>query len=71
MNIPHIPVLLNEVKEAFLNLNEGVIIDCTLGYGGHSEALLAQNPNIKLIGCDQDEEALAFSQKRLDALLIG
>ena len=66
MNIPHIPVLLNEVKEAFLNLNEGVIIDCTLGYGGHSEALLAQNPNIKLIGCDQDEEALAFSQKRLE-----
>ena len=66
MNIPHIPVLLEEVKEAFSGLNDGIIIDCTLGYGGHSEALLEQNPNIKLIGCDQDEEALSFSKKRLE-----
>ncbi|WP_333804413.1 16S rRNA (cytosine(1402)-N(4))-methyltransferase RsmH [Sulfurospirillum sp.] len=66
MNIPHIPVLLEEVKEAFSALTEGFIVDCTLGYGGHSEALLEQNPHIKLIGCDQDEEALAFSQKRLE-----
>lgn len=66
MNIPHIPVLLEEVKEAFHSIDDGVVIDCTLGYGGHSEALLEQNPNIKLIGCDQDEEALAFSQKRLE-----
>jgi len=66
VNIPHIPVLLEEVKAAFSALSEGVIVDCTLGYGGHSEALLEQNPTIKLIGCDQDEEALAFSQKRLE-----
>jgi len=66
VNIPHIPVLLQEVKEAFSAIAEGVIVDCTLGYGGHSEALLEQNPHIKLIGCDQDEEALAFSQKRLE-----
>ncbi len=66
MNIPHIPVLLEEVKEAFAGLKEGFIVDCTLGYGGHSEALLEQNPHIKLIGCDQDEEALAFSKKRLE-----
>ncbi|KHG34332.1 16S rRNA (cytosine(1402)-N(4))-methyltransferase RsmH [Sulfurospirillum sp. MES] len=66
MNIPHIPVLLNEVKAAFQGIDEGVIVDCTLGYGGHSEALLEQNPNIKLIGCDQDAEALRFSQKRLE-----
>ena len=66
MNIPHIPVLLEEVKEAFSALTEGFIVDCTLGYGGHSEALLEQNPHIKLIGCDQDEEALAFSKKRLE-----
>ena len=66
MNSPHIPVLLNDVKEAFKGINDGIIIDCTLGYGGHSEALLEQNPSITLIGCDQDEEALAFSQKRLE-----
>ncbi len=65
MNIPHIPVLLEEVKAAFETVNDGYIIDCTLGYGGHSEALLEQNSQIKLIGCDQDEEALAFSRQRL------
>ncbi len=66
MNIPHIPVLLEEVKEAFASIDERFIVDCTLGYGGHSEALLEQNPRIKLIGCDQDEEALNFSKKRLE-----
>lgn len=65
MNIPHVPVLLTEVKEAFGTITEGYIIDCTLGYGGHSEALLEQNPDIKIIGCDQDEEALSFSKTRL------
>jgi len=65
MNIPHIPVLLNEVKETFKNIDSGYIVDCTVGYGGHSEALLEQNPNIKLICCDQDVEAIEFSKKRL------
>ncbi len=66
MNIPHIPVLLNEVKETFYGIDSGYIVDCTVGYGGHSEALLKQNPNIKLICCDQDLEAIEFSKKRLD-----
>ena len=66
MNIPHIPVLLDAVKASFLPIHDGVIIDCTLGYGGHSEALLEQNPHIQLIGCDQDEEALNFSKTRLE-----
>jgi len=66
VNVPHIPVLLTQTLEAFSSIDEGYIVDCTLGYGGHSEALLEQNPRIKLIGCDQDEEALAFSKKRLE-----
>ncbi len=65
MNIPHIPVLLDEVKDTFLEIDDGYIVDCTVGYGGHSEALLEQNPNIKLICCDQDEEAIRFSKIRL------
>lgn len=65
MEIPHIPVLLNEVKKTFSDINDGYIVDCTVGYGGHSEALLEQNPNIKLICCDQDAEAIKFSKKRL------
>lgn len=65
MQIPHIPVLFNEVLEAFKTINEGYIIDCTLGYAGHSEGLLKQNSAVKLICNDQDDEALNFSKNRL------
>jgi len=66
VNIPHKPVLLNEVIETFSSISEGTIVDCTLGYGGHSEALLKANPNINMICIDQDVEALNFSKKRLE-----
>jgi 16S rRNA (cytosine1402-N4)-methyltransferase len=65
-NIPHIPVLFDEVLDAFSLCNNGYIIDCTLGYGGHSEGLLKKYPNIRLICNDQDDTALEFSKKRLD-----
>lgn len=65
MQIPHIPVLFNEVLEAFKTINEGYIIDCTLGYAGHSEGLLKQNSAVRLICNDQDDEALNFSKNRL------
>jgi 16S rRNA (cytosine1402-N4)-methyltransferase len=64
-NIPHIPVLFDEVCNTFTDINDGYLIDCTLGYGGHSEGILKANPNITLICNDQDEEALEFSKKRL------
>lgn len=66
MRIPHIPVLYDEVIETFKDIKSGYIIDCTVGYGGHSEAILNSNPNIKLICNDQDDEALEFSKKRLE-----
>ena len=66
MKSPHIPVLLNEVVEVFKEVEEGYIVDCTVGYGGHSEALLKSNKNIKLICIDQDREAIEFSKKRLE-----
>ena len=65
-NIPHIPVLYREVIEAFKDLKEGIVIDCTMGYGGHSSMLLEVNPNIKLIAIDQDQTAIDFSSKRLE-----
>jgi len=65
LNIPHKPVLLNEVLEVFAELKEGVFVDATLGYGGHSEAILSAHPNIELIGVDRDDEAIAFSSERL------
>jgi len=63
---PHIPVLFDEVIELFKDLEDGYIIDCTLGYGGHSEGILNLNQNINLICNDQDDEALEFSKKRLE-----
>jgi len=66
LNIPHIPVLLNETLNLYKSMpSEGYFIDCTLGFGGHSEAILATYPSIKLIGIDQDAEAMEFAKKRL------
>ncbi len=64
-NIPHIPVLYREVIQAFENIDSGIIIDCTMGYGGHSSMILEANPNIKLIAIDQDQTAIDFSSERL------
>ena len=64
MNIPHTPVLRDEVVNAFKD-TKGYIVDATVGYGGHSEAILQKNPHVKIIAIDQDAEAIAFSKKRL------
>ena len=64
--IPHIPVLYREVIQAFEGIDEGVIIDCTMGYAGHSSMLLEAYPNITLVGIDQDQTAIDFSTKRLE-----
>jgi 16S rRNA (cytosine1402-N4)-methyltransferase len=64
-NIPHIPVLYKEVIETFKDIKEGIVIDCTMGYGGHSSMILEANPNITLIGIDQDQTAIDFSKERL------
>ncbi|PAF43519.1 16S rRNA (cytosine(1402)-N(4))-methyltransferase RsmH [Helicobacter sp. 11S02629-2] len=58
----HIPVLLDEVLETFKPLNEGLLIDCTLGFGGMSKALLKDHPKLEIIGIDRDEDALSYNQ---------
>ncbi|MCB4747083.1 MAG: 16S rRNA (cytosine(1402)-N(4))-methyltransferase RsmH [Sulfurovum sp.] len=65
MESPHIPVLLNEVLKNFEETPEGYFVDCTLGYAGHSSAILKYYSHLKHIGIDRDDEALAFSKKRL------
>ncbi len=64
-NIPHIPVLYREVISTFDMIDDGIIVDCTMGYGGHSSMILDANPNIKLIAIDQDQTAIDFSTNRL------
>lgn len=64
----HISVLLNESIE-YLNLKEdSVIVDCTLGYGGHSSNVLKEIKKGFLFAFDQDEEAIKFSNKRLSEI---
>ena len=64
-NSPHLPVLLNEIIDNFKTEEEGYFIDATLGYGGHSTAILESSPNINLIGIDRDITAINFSKNRL------
>jgi 16S rRNA (cytosine1402-N4)-methyltransferase len=63
----HVPVLLERcvgLLAPALTGPDDVVVDCTLGMGGHAEALLAQTP-ARLIGLDRDPEALRRSGARL------
>jgi 16S rRNA (cytosine1402-N4)-methyltransferase len=62
----HTPVMVSEVL-SYLKLAPGkVIVDCTVGEGGHSEGILRKiTPGGYLIGIDQDDDALSLSRQRL------
>jgi 16S rRNA (cytosine1402-N4)-methyltransferase len=63
--LEHKSVLLDEVL-GFLELNDrSVVIDATLGLGGHTEAILETFPFVKVIGIDQDVAALKVAGERL------
>ncbi|HVG24247.1 MAG TPA: 16S rRNA (cytosine(1402)-N(4))-methyltransferase RsmH [Thermoanaerobaculia bacterium] len=62
----HEPVLLQPVLEYLEpNRRDGVLVDATVGLGGHSESLLERHPDIRLIAIDRDPEALERSRERL------
>ncbi len=61
----HVPVLEGEIVGFLDGIDEGTIIDATLGLGGHSEAILEQYPNVRVIGLDHDIDAIQASTKRL------
>lgn len=64
----HKSVLLEESIK-YLNLNdESNIVDCTLGYGGHSSEILKRIKRGFLFAFDQDKDAIASSRKRLDEI---
>lgn len=64
----HKSVLLDECLE-YLNIKEiDIIVDCTLGYGGHSSNILKKIKRGFLFAFDQDKEAIDFSKKRLDEI---
>jgi 16S rRNA (cytosine1402-N4)-methyltransferase len=62
---PHRPVLLRETIELLAAARGGLFVDCTVGLGGHSEAILQASPEAQVLGIDRDDEALAFARERL------
>ena len=64
----HTPVMLERCLELLapaLSGNHPVVLDCTLGLGGHSQALLEANPNLRVIGIDRDPKAIELASERL------
>ncbi|MDD6388026.1 MAG: 16S rRNA (cytosine(1402)-N(4))-methyltransferase RsmH [Bacilli bacterium] len=66
--IMHISVLLNECIENLNLKDDSVIVDCTLGYGGHSSEILKRITKGKLYSFDQDDEAIKSAKNRLDKI---
>ena len=67
MNFKHIPIMLDEVIEG-LNIKEnGIYVDGTLGGAGHSLEITKRLENGKLIGIDQDENALMKAKEVLSS----
>ena len=76
----HVPVMLDEIvallgpalQTAPESTRSGhgsrpVLVDCTLGLGGHAAALLEACPQARLIGLDRDTDALAAARRRLES----
>lgn len=66
----HVPVMLERIVDLLgpsLRGADVVVLDATLGMGGHAEALLRRYTNVRLLGLDRDQQALARSGARLAA----
>ena len=66
----HVPVLLNECLDMLapaIDAPGAVLIDATLGMGGHTEAALTRFPQLTVFGIDRDPSAIALASKRLEA----
>ena len=83
MSKVHVPVALERcidlltpaIEYSLANEKETIVIDATLGLGGHTRALLAKFPLLKVIGIDRDESAIAIARENIapfgDRLIIA
>ena len=66
MKIGHVPVLVREVLATLEPSPGGAYLDCTVGGGGHAEAILeAAGPPSRVVGIDRDPEAITVARERL------
>jgi 16S rRNA (cytosine1402-N4)-methyltransferase len=61
----HVPVMVDEVVRYLLHDRSRTVVDGTVGFGGHAEAILRANPNVRLVGVDRDTVALEATAARL------
>jgi len=61
----HLPVMAEEITNVFSTVPEGVVLDATLGGGGHAELLLERYGHLRVLGLDRDEIALSAARQRL------
>jgi 16S rRNA (cytosine1402-N4)-methyltransferase len=67
----HQPVLLSEVLQELAMQRGATVIDCTVGFGGHAIALYAAiTPEGRLLGIDQDPDALSSARQRLPEAVV-
>ena len=63
---PHKPVLLEETVSHLMTKHDGIYLDCTIGFGGHSSRILEKlNEKGRLIGIDYDPYALKYTKNKL------
>ena len=66
MDFSHVSVLLKECIDWLVTDTDGIYVDCTLGGAGHSSEIVARlSEKGRLIGIDQDDDALAAASERL------
>ena len=69
---PHIPIMLSEVLDNLVYTSSGIYVDATIGFGGHSSAILQKiTSKGKLIGIDKDPYALRYTEKQLSVQRKG
>ena len=68
MNTPrHVPVMVEEVLQYLLHERTRTVLDGTVGFGGHAEAILSARADVSVVGVDRDPVALAAAGERLGA----
>lgn len=65
MGFAHIPVLLEDVTANLVTNKTVILVDATVGGGGHSSRILERHKQVRLIGIDTDDAALAIAGERL------
>ena len=61
----HEPVMVREVTDLLCPVSNPVVLDCTLGDGGHSLAVLGRSSGAFVVGIDVDSEAIEIAERRL------